>query len=95
MTIFGPTFSNRSPIWQSADSFIRGWYGFIQPQHLVDQTKKSIVDLANLYFVECITSNVTPEALTEIRQEFQELRFLVNSQTPDSYLNVSQFLNFG
>jgi hypothetical protein len=100
---------NRSAIWQSADSFIRGWYEFIQQLNDVinigvqqffpilrsslDQTKNSILNLANLYFVGCLTSNVTPEAFTEIRQEFQELRLLVSTQTPDSYLNVCQFLN--
>jgi hypothetical protein len=53
----------------------------------------SILPFADPYFVGCITSNVTPEALTEIRREFQNLRLLVSSQTPYSYFNVRQFLN--
>jgi hypothetical protein len=98
---------NGSAVWQSANSVMRDWNGFIQQLNevtdlgtqrffpilsaAIDQTMDSILELANLYFVGCIISNVTPEALTEIRGQLHDLRLLVSSPTSDSNLDLHQF----
>jgi hypothetical protein len=96
---------SRSAVWQWGELVIQDWNVFIVqlneiihdgiPRFLpilvtaVDHTMQAVLALADLYFVGCITSNVTPGSFAEIRTELGELRLMLTSRTE---LDLNKFL---
>jgi hypothetical protein len=99
---------NHSAVCQWCDAVIREWTGLVVQLNdvinhgllrffpilasAIDRTSDAIVELSNLYFVGCLSSNVPSEALNEIQIELKHWRLTIQSQTADSELDLGKFL---
>jgi hypothetical protein len=98
----------KTAIWPAGEAVLRDWFGFIEQLNAItgrglrpffpviaaalDHTIERVLELAGLYFVGCITSNVSPDTLTQIRREFMDWRLRAASREAD--FDARRFLLF-
>jgi hypothetical protein len=100
----------KTAVWQRGEAVVRDWCAFIEQLNAIghrglspffpavaaslDRTVECVLELAGLYFVGCITSNVSPDTLTQIRREFHDWRLILTDEPRSADFDAQRFLQF-